>query len=78
VTVKAERGTRQFATGDRIMFLRNERGMGVKNGTLARSSGYRPRAWRCASMTGAVSRSTPRIMPMSIMAMPPPSINRRG
>jgi len=35
VTVKAERGDRQFATGDRIMFLRNERGMGVKNGTLA-------------------------------------------
>lgn len=35
VTVKAERGDRRFATGDRIMFLRNERGMGVKNGTLA-------------------------------------------
>jgi Ti-type conjugative transfer relaxase TraA len=35
VTVKAERGERQFASGDRIMFLRNERGMGVKNGTLA-------------------------------------------
>ncbi len=35
VTVKAERGERQLATGDRIMFLRNERGMGVKNGTLA-------------------------------------------
>ena len=35
VTVKADRGERQFATGDRIMFLRNERGMGVKNGTLA-------------------------------------------
>ena len=35
VTVKAERGERQFATGDRIMFLRNERGKGVKNGTLA-------------------------------------------
>jgi len=35
VTVKVERGERQFATGDRIMFLRNERGMGVKNGTLA-------------------------------------------
>jgi Ti-type conjugative transfer relaxase TraA len=34
VTVKAERGDRQFATGDRLMFLRNERGMGVKNGTL--------------------------------------------
>lgn len=35
MTVKAERGERQFATGDRIMFLRNERGMRVKNGTLA-------------------------------------------
>ncbi|MGY2737313.1 Ti-type conjugative transfer relaxase TraA [Sphingomonas sp. UYP23] len=35
VTFKAERGERQFAAGDRIMFLRNERGMGVKNGTLA-------------------------------------------
>ncbi|MBB6229153.1 Ti-type conjugative transfer relaxase TraA [Polymorphobacter multimanifer] len=35
VAVKTERGDRQFASGDRIMFLRNERGMGVKNGTLA-------------------------------------------
>ena len=34
VGVKAERGERQFATGDRIMFLRNERGLGVKNGSL--------------------------------------------
>ena len=34
VTVQAERGERQFASGDRIMFLRNERSMGVKNGTL--------------------------------------------
>ena len=34
VTVAAERGARQFATGDRIMFLRNERGLGVKNGSL--------------------------------------------
>lgn len=34
VTIRAERGERQFASGDRIMFLRNERGMGVKNGTL--------------------------------------------
>ena len=29
-----ERGERSFARGDRIMFLRNERGLGVKNGTL--------------------------------------------
>lgn len=34
VLVKAERGERQFATGDRIMFLKNERGLEVKNGTL--------------------------------------------
>jgi len=34
VRVKAERGTRAFASGDRIMFLQNERGLGVKNGTL--------------------------------------------
>jgi Ti-type conjugative transfer relaxase TraA len=35
VLVKAERGDRHFATGDRLMFLRNERGLAVKNGTLA-------------------------------------------
>ena len=34
VGVTVERGRREFASGDRIMFLRNERGMGVKNGTL--------------------------------------------
>ena len=35
VAIKVERGERQFASGDRVMFLRNERGLGVKNGTLA-------------------------------------------
>ena len=34
VRVKVERGERSFATGDRVMFLQNERGLGVKNGTL--------------------------------------------
>lgn len=34
VTVKAERGERQFAAGDRLMFLKNDRGLGVKNGML--------------------------------------------
>jgi len=34
VDVTTERGSRDFANGDRMMFLRNERGMGVKNGTL--------------------------------------------
>ena len=33
-TIKAARGEREFASGDRIIFLRNERGLGVKNGTL--------------------------------------------
>ncbi|TIU36910.1 MAG: Ti-type conjugative transfer relaxase TraA, partial [Mesorhizobium sp.] len=34
VQVGVERGARNFASGDRFMFLRNERGLGVKNGTL--------------------------------------------
>ncbi|MCI4590409.1 Ti-type conjugative transfer relaxase TraA [Sphingobium sp. BYY-5] len=34
VRVKTERGTRAFACGDRVMFLRNERSLAVKNGTL--------------------------------------------
>jgi len=34
--VSAERGARDFATGDRIMFLKNDRGLGVKNGTLGK------------------------------------------
>jgi len=34
VAVKAERGERSFAVGDRLMFLKNDRGLGVKNGML--------------------------------------------
>jgi len=34
VRVKTERGERAFASGDRIMFLKNERSLEVKNGTL--------------------------------------------
>lgn len=36
VTILTARGSRDFAAGDRIMFLRNERGLGVKNGSLGR------------------------------------------
>ena len=32
--VRTERGPRRMAVGDRVLFLRNERGLGVKNGTL--------------------------------------------
>ena len=35
VRMTVERGDRDFASGDRIMFLRNERLLEVKNGTLA-------------------------------------------
>jgi Ti-type conjugative transfer relaxase TraA len=34
VRLTVERGARNFASGDRVMFLQNERGLGVKNGTL--------------------------------------------
>lgn len=34
IAVQVERGERSFATGDRVMFLRNERELGVKNGSL--------------------------------------------
>jgi len=34
VRLTVERGVRSFAGGDRVMFLQNERGLGVKNGTL--------------------------------------------
>src|SRR3546814_16682319 len=33
IAVRTERGIRQFADNDRILFLKNEREMGVKNGT---------------------------------------------
>ena len=33
VRLTVERGARNFANGDRVMFLQNERGLGVKNGT---------------------------------------------
>ncbi|WP_018631405.1 Ti-type conjugative transfer relaxase TraA [Neomegalonema perideroedes] len=34
VRVTVDRGERSFASGERVMFLQNERGLGVKNGTL--------------------------------------------
>jgi Ti-type conjugative transfer relaxase TraA len=43
--VTTERGARDFAAGDRVYFLRNERGLGVKNGTLGtveRIEGHAP------------------------------------
>jgi Ti-type conjugative transfer relaxase TraA len=34
VTLQVERGSRDFAAGERVMFLKNERSLGVKNGSL--------------------------------------------
>ena len=36
VTLQVEKGERHFASGDRVMFGRNERSLGVKNGSLGR------------------------------------------
>ncbi|HSX53745.1 MAG TPA: AAA family ATPase, partial [Sphingomonas sp.] len=42
VATRTERGDRAFAAGDRIMFLSNERSMGVKNGTLGKVESVTP------------------------------------
>jgi Ti-type conjugative transfer relaxase TraA len=34
VGIRVERGDRTFASGDRVMFLKNDRGLGIKNGSL--------------------------------------------
>jgi Ti-type conjugative transfer relaxase TraA len=34
VAIRVERGDRIFASGDRVMFLKNDRGLGIKNGSL--------------------------------------------
>ncbi|MFM9851768.1 MAG: Ti-type conjugative transfer relaxase TraA [Sphingomonadaceae bacterium] len=44
ITIKAERGDRQFATGDRLMFLRNDRALGVKNGSLGEVEKVNPQS----------------------------------
>ncbi len=44
VRITVERGTRHFSAGDRVMFLQNERGLGVKNGTLGNIEQVSPQA----------------------------------
>lgn len=46
ISLTVERGERSFAPGDRIMFFRNERSLGVKNGTLAIVDTAPPSGWR--------------------------------
>lgn len=66
VTLRAVRGQRTFAPGDRIMFLKNERGTGVKNGSLGIVQSVTTRRMAMA----ALWRSTSRIMRRSIKATP--------
>ncbi len=44
VAVQTERGGRLFAAGERVMFLKNERGLGVKNGSLGTIAHVSPEA----------------------------------
>ncbi len=59
--VATERGERAFAVGDRVMFLRNERSMGVKNGSLGTLERVEPHSGTGFSLTvrldGAERRS---------------------
>jgi Ti-type conjugative transfer relaxase TraA len=49
--VQTERGERAFAAGDRVMFLRNERSMGVKNGSLGTVERIEPHGGGGSSLT---------------------------
>jgi ATP-dependent exoDNAse (exonuclease V) alpha subunit len=60
------------------MFLRNERSLGVKNGTLGTIERVNPEGMAVRLDGGREVRSTSRIMPPSITAMPRPSTNRRA
>ena len=53
VRVTVERGDRGFASGDRVMFLQNERGLGVKNGTLGTIEQVSPQAMSVRSDDGS-------------------------
>ncbi|MEQ8694555.1 MAG: Ti-type conjugative transfer relaxase TraA [Gammaproteobacteria bacterium] len=44
IGVVTDRGDRNFASGDRLMFLRNDRDLGVKNGTLGQIEQVSPQS----------------------------------
>ena len=76
-------GKREFAAGDRIVFLKNDRELGVKNGTLGTVEAAE--AGRLTVVldgdrrpAGNGSRSRPTPMPRSITATPSRSTNRKA
>ena len=79
-TISIERGERHFAPGDRVMFLKNDRELGVKNGTLGTVTEVKRDAMRVV-LDGAAGRRSVSIsatMRRSITAMPPPCTRRRA
>ena len=78
VRVTVERGARSFASGDRVMFLQNERGLGVKNGTLGTIEQVSAQSMTVRTDDGRSVASTSRTTTGSTMAMPRPSTRRRA
>ena len=54
--ISIERGERSFAHGDRVMFLKNDRELGVKNGSLGTRAEVDQDAMRVVSWTAAEGR----------------------
>ena len=74
-------GKREFAAGDRIVFMKNDRELGVKNGTLGASRKRRKNRLAVVTATEGPperSRSRPTPMPRSITATPSRSTNRKA
>ena len=76
-----EQGKREFAAGDRIVFLKNDRELGVKNGTL----GQRREAAGGDRLIVVLDNGEradygrgPRLCRTSITAMPSPSTRRKA
>jgi ATP-dependent exoDNAse (exonuclease V) alpha subunit len=49
ITIETEHGEREFAVGDRVIFTRNNKGLGVKNGQLGTLE-----SWKIHAVTGAM------------------------
>jgi ATP-dependent exoDNAse (exonuclease V) alpha subunit len=52
--IETERGSKEFAAGDRLYFLRNERSLGVKNGSLCPIEKIGTGFWTSSSMPRAI------------------------
>ena len=60
-SVAIERAERAFAPGDRVMFLKNDRRLGVKNGSLGTVMAVTPDSMR-AVLDGPQRREVPSIL----------------